>query len=142
MQSIYNKKTKNMSLESLRQQVAKNKQVSNKQIQLAGLQIINMAQGNAAINLGTFGTLVNKDAKSPSSSTHAIGSGSEIGQLKMVRLDAKGNALTATVTGVFQGGDEVVLTGTADSHHAAALLGWRGSAWSLIDAVGAELQST
>ena len=101
---------------------ATSKNLSN-QILRSQFQLIEMVDGAAAISTLTYGTLISRDAKSPSNTTHVLGNGKYDGQLKMVRHDGAGNSIWADIIPTnMKGGTKIRLEVDSDNNNSCALL--------------------
>ena len=109
-------------------------------IPLKQFQKIEVADGNAAIDVTIFGTLIARDAKGPSDSTHALPAGKTITQIKKISQDGAGNSINADITSSnLIGGSKVRLTSDADHHLSYITLQWDGSNWTVIDSMQAAI---
>ena len=92
----------------------------------------NIAAGTGgAIPVTNYLTTINVDA---GGDAFTIAAGTNAGQMKMIRLLATAGG-AATITGTFVGGGTLTL----DNANEFALLRWNGTAWRMIDNVGAAI---
>jgi hypothetical protein len=101
------------------------------------------SESNGIIDTSTYSTLITVQAIGGLDGNYEVSDGTEIGQLKLVRVEADdgSTAATQTLTPInVVGGLSVTLDtdgSDRDKHRAVALLAWSGSGWALIDAVNA-----